>query len=238
MNLNERKEELKQLALASKSNGAIIFQLINENVLDVVISKINDKKTNTVVTSLVKKGYLTGNEQFIDILSEFIYYYEKWFAPLSNKKVYIALILEKKFPKFLVCKNYWGDNNFIPYYQFNMKKVIVENMYDNIKFVYNKNQKFFKGVGINNRLSLKNSKSIDVLFDFMKKLIWCNPDEFALFYVFDSYKKSINEIEKNGKTTEEITDYVQNNYYIQWSRLIENYQEKITLIEELFNSII
>src|SRR5574344_259269 len=114
MNLNERKEELKQLALASKSNGAIIFQLINENVLDVVISKINDKKTNTVVTSLVKKGYLTGNEQFIDILSEFIYYYEKWFAPLSNKKVYIALILEKKSPKFLVCKNYWGDNKFIP----------------------------------------------------------------------------------------------------------------------------
>lgn len=235
MNLNERKEELKQLALASKSNGAIIFQLINENVLDVVISKINDKKTNTVVTSLVKKGYLTGNEQFIDILSEFIYYYEKWFAPLSNKKVYIALILEKKSPKFLVCKNYWGDNNFIPYYQFNMKKVIVENMYDNIKFIYSEFSDFFKELGIEKRMSLNNIKSLDLLFSFIVGLVWCNYDEYALFYVFDNYKNVIAEINNPSFSEQEKITYTYIDFCSKWEILIDNYQKRIEIVRIMNN---
>ena len=58
MNLDDRKAEIKKLALEEKSNGALIYQLVDDGYLDFVISKINDKKTKTNTTCLVKKGYL------------------------------------------------------------------------------------------------------------------------------------------------------------------------------------
>lgn len=232
MNLNIRKEELKKIALSEKSNGSVVYQLINDGVLDLVIKKIDDRKTKTIVTSIVKKGYLTGNEQFIDVLCEFIHNFERWFAPLPNKKSYIGLILDYKAPKFLLCKNYWGNNDFIPYYQFNMKKVVVENMYDNIKFIYNEYKDFFKSVGISDRLSLKNSKSLNILFKFMQELVWCNYKEYALFYVFDNYKNVIKENVSNERTIEEIEKNILNSFNIQWDTLISNYQEKINLVKK------
>ena len=47
MTLDERKAEIKKLALEEKSNGALIYQLVDAGDLDFVISKINDKKTKT-----------------------------------------------------------------------------------------------------------------------------------------------------------------------------------------------
>lgn len=234
MDLKQRKELLKELSLHSKSNGAIIYQLIKDGVLDCVINTIDDRKTK-IFKSVIKKGYLTGNEQFIDILSEFIYNFEKWFAPLCNKKTYIGLILDYKVPKFLLCKNYWGNNDFIPYYQFNMKKIIVENMYDNIKFVYDEYQEFFKSIGISNRMSLKNSKSLNILFKFMQELVWCNYDEYALFYVFDNYKHIIEDAPINGKTPEEIKTIIWNSYDVQWDILIKNYLDSVDNIRKILN---
>lgn len=235
MELEVRKNELRELALNSKSNGSMIYQLINDGVLDCVINKIDDRKTKTIVTSLVKKGYLTGNEQFIDILSEYIYNFERWFAPLCNKKAFIGLSLDYKSPKFLLCKNYWGNNVFIPYYQFNMKQTIIANMYDNIKFIYDEYKDFFKSIGISNRMTLKNGKSVEKLFKFMQELIWCNYDEYALFYAFDNYKHIIEETIIKEKTAEEIKNIIWNSFDDQWSRLITNYLNKINTVKKIVN---
>ena len=70
MTLNERKEEIKEIALNNYSNGASIYMLVNNNYLDHIINKINDEKTYQNTLSVVKKGYLTGNEQFVDVLNE------------------------------------------------------------------------------------------------------------------------------------------------------------------------
>ena len=51
MNLDDRKAEIKKLALEEKSNGALIYQLVDDGYLDFVISKINDKKTKTNTSS-------------------------------------------------------------------------------------------------------------------------------------------------------------------------------------------
>ena len=73
MSKKNRKEELKKLLL-NESVGSYgrIYQLIQSGKLDKIIDKITDEKTDTKVSSIVKKGYLTGNEQFLDILSNFI----------------------------------------------------------------------------------------------------------------------------------------------------------------------
>lgn len=68
MTLEERKKELKKLALKNAFNGGTIYKMINEGKVDHIIKEINDEKTIPNVTCMVKKGYLTGNEQFLEIL--------------------------------------------------------------------------------------------------------------------------------------------------------------------------
>ena len=55
MTLNERKEEIKEIALNNYSNGASIYMLVNNNYLDHIINKINDEKTYPNTLSVVKK---------------------------------------------------------------------------------------------------------------------------------------------------------------------------------------
>ena len=71
-----RKEQLKKLALKKSDNGGRIYQLINSGVLDKAIDRITEEKTPTIITTIIKKGYLTGNEQFIDMINNFIYYFD------------------------------------------------------------------------------------------------------------------------------------------------------------------
>ena len=85
----KRKEDLKQLALKKMDNGGRIYQLINSNKLDKAIDLITDEKTPAIKTTLVKKGYLTGNEQFIDMISNFLYYFDKNFPTVGHKDLMI-----------------------------------------------------------------------------------------------------------------------------------------------------
>lgn len=101
-----RKEQLKKLALKKKDNGGRIYQLINSNVLDKAIDLITDERTPTIVTSIVKKGYLTGNEQFIDMINNFIYYFDSNFPTVCHKDLVLEFILEGQVPDFLLCKKY------------------------------------------------------------------------------------------------------------------------------------
>ncbi|MDO5556956.1 MAG: hypothetical protein Q4G05_01745 [Clostridia bacterium] len=239
MNLAERKELLKNLALKEKSNGSMIFQLIESGCLDLVIGKLTESKTktNTKCLPMTKKGYLTWDEQFIDVISEFIYYFERSFAPTIHKFAYLKILLENKAPEFLLCKNYWGDNTFIPYYQYHIRKFLVENLYDNIRFLYKdfENQRFFKGLDITDKLSLKNAKSVDILFAFMREIIWCNYDEYSLFYVFSNYKNEVKSLaeEHVNKSIVFSREQVWNDYDDHWSRLIYKYNQHIHSVQNL-----
>ena len=138
MTLNERKEEIKEIALNNYSNGASIYMLVNNNYLDHIINKINDEKTYPNTLSVVKKGYLTGNEQFVDVLNETLFYFNSCFLPLEHKETHFANLLENYIPQFLLCKKYWGNNKYIPYYRKNMQKLIAKNFYENIKYIHEK----------------------------------------------------------------------------------------------------
>lgn len=55
MTLNERKEEIKEIAINNYSNGTSIYTLVNNNYLDHIINKITDEKTYPNTLSVVKK---------------------------------------------------------------------------------------------------------------------------------------------------------------------------------------
>lgn len=58
-------------------------------------------------------------------------------------------------------------------YNYELKKLLVENLYENIKFISKKeeNKQFFNNIGINENMSLENKRDIDILFDFLTNLI-------------------------------------------------------------------
>lgn len=235
LNLVERKEEIKKIAVREKSNGGFIYQMIERGNLDHLIEKITDKRTKTFYCSFTPKGYLSGTEQFVDVLCEFIHYFDSSFAPLTYKYVFLSALFEKRSPEFLLCKKYWGNNKYIQYYQYNIRKFLVENMYDNIKFIYSDCgvKSFFNSLGINDKLSLKREKDVDKLFNFMKEIVWCNYNEYSLSSVFYNYKTLIETYKKHDGASSDIINYVWNNVELHWSMMISNYKSKINSVKEI-----
>lgn len=237
MNFEERKVELKTIALKHKGAGSLAYQLIDDFALDEAIKKITDIKTKTNINSIIKKGYLTGNEQFVNILCEFIYYFEMQFAIVGKYSfIHLANMLEKKEPKFLLCKNYWGNNDFIDYYTFNMKKLFVENFYSNIKFLWRniEIQSFFRSHKITNLLTLKTSKNIDKLFKILLDFVWCCKGDYCSIFLFSNYNIILEHNKKDypEKTTEEITTSIYNFYSTQYEILIKNYNDNIQIVRK------
>lgn len=201
MNLEKRKKELIEIALSKYTNGGIIFILINEGHLDHIISKITDENTPTNSKAIIKKGYLTGNEQFISILTGMISYFSSNFITVKYKENALVYILEETIPNFMLCKNYWGDNSSIPYYTRNMNKLFVKNFYDNIKFLYYEYFDFFQSININNNLKLNKTKDVNLILDFMIKLVWCNckRNQYSISYIFSNYKFCIIKLKNKYK---------------------------------------
>ena len=228
--LEERKEIICKLALEQYDIGALIYKYVKEGSLDHIISKITDVKTKTIKTSFVPKGYLTGEEQFVDVLCQFITRFNHYFAPIEHKGMVIQEILASQVPKFLLCKNYVGDNNFIPYYQFNMKQCIVNNFYNNIKAIYDTYSEFFKYFGITKNMSLKNEKTVDLLFDLLHEMVWCNYDEYGIFNLFSDYETMIKE-----NDNEEYKDALLGNSLLHWNILIKNYVDRVKSVRVILD---
>lgn len=236
MNLEKRKKELIKIALSKYTNGGIIFILINEGNLDHIISKITDEITPTNSKAIIKEGYLTGNEQFISILTGMISYFSSNFITVKHKENALIYILEKTIPNFMLCKNYWGDNSFIPYYTRNMNKLFVKNFYDNIKFIYDEYSDFFKSVNISINLKTNKIKDVNLLLDFMIRLVWCNCtfNQFSIDYIFSNYKFRIEQMKANYKKKRINADYlIYQDYIMHWDSLIKGYKKNIEYIEKI-----
>ena len=236
INLTKQKQQLKKIALNNYSNGAEMYRLINEGYLDHIIANITEEKTYTNSTAIVKKGYLTGNEQFIDILAEFLHWFEEYFIVLQHKEWYIANLIEKTTPSFLLCKKYWGDNQYIPYYKKNMTKIFVKNFYDNIKFIYDEFEDFFIKSNITKNMSLNKNEDIDKLLELMSELIWCSfrHNQHSFDCIFANYKYRIMDLKNKSKNMKSRAEQIiYKNYIIHWGIIIENYNKYIDIIKPI-----
>ena len=219
-----RKEQLKKLALKKTDNGGRIYQLINKNILDKAIDLITDKKTPTIVTSLVKKGYLTGNEQFIDMLNNFIYYFDSKFPTICHKDLMLEFILENQTPEFLLCKKYWGDNDNMQYFINSMDKAIVNTFYETILFIDDKVlfRPFIKNL---QNLDLDNKNDLESIMKFLKKLLWTNINDFSTLYLFQNFHLNLKKFQRKNKDKNplEVYYHIINEMKIHYERLIDSY---------------
>ncbi len=135
----------------------LMIKIINQN--KILINSISDTETPVNVTSWTKKDFLSGNEQFLMLLFNLIYRLKKDFDYLFNEKydfIIEQIVADNQYNKYLLCKYYIGDNNFIPYFNQNYYTLVVHNFYQNIK-VLSKHSKIIKKFA--NFLNLKFSQN-------------------------------------------------------------------------------
>ena len=242
MKSSKRKEDIKNLLLKKQvSSYGRIYQLIETGKLDKVIDKITDEKTNTIITSIVKKGYLTGNEQFLDVLANFISYFDRNFPTISYRDFMLESMFENDdVPEFLLCKKYWGDNDNIPYYTYEMKKFIVSNFRDTLfQTRVHLDRTIWKCMDQHLIVNLDDEKEVEWLFDKMKQLCWTNINNYSLIYLFSNWNKSFIAMEKivkrQGKDMLEASIRVNNDYGMHLEMLFDNYLKNKKILKDLKN---
>ena len=240
MNTKTKREELKELVLKMNvSNTGIIYQILNSKSIDLMIKKITDEKTNIEGKSLMKKKYLTGDEQFIVLLNHFVSFFDYHFPTINYKDLHIEYLMEYYFPDFLFCKKCCEDSDNLDYFQYEMKKAVVYNFHENIQYLYSeKNKKFWDRVKITKDMDINDKDNVDILFDFLKKIALANINEFSTVYLFDNYKSYLKKIDPKGKdkTVDNILKAIsttQNFYVEQYSSLLNNFIKKEEYIAEI-----
>ena len=136
MKKSANKERIYNTTLKSKNiDKGDIIALLDTDCLDNIINRITKDKTILNCNSIIKKGYLTGEEQFIDLLSNFIYYFRMMLPTIVHNNMCIYNIFKNQEPTILLNKDYYHDNKNEEYNK-EFKKLIVRNMYENIKILY------------------------------------------------------------------------------------------------------
>lgn len=232
MNLEKRKKELMQVALEENFHGADIYRLIKDESLDHIIPMITNEITKTKYRSVVEKGYLTGDEQFVQLLTEFIHYFNSKLPPIIYDISQISLLLENQVPEWMLCKKYWGDNENIDYFILNFNKTIVNHFYENILFVYDNFSEIFEKEDITKEMSLDNTTDVDIIFNFLKKLVWSNPNEFGIYFLFESSGQVLKEYTEINPEPEKMRKAVTEHIIIHWENLIDKFIERKNVVEE------
>ena len=241
--LLKKEKKIKKIVFNGdfSSNDALIYNFLVNHTLDDVIKNITPEKTKCIkntISNCTKKGYLTCYEQFLDILNNTIARIKHDFYFLGNNDyLVISFILEnKKENDFLLSKKYWGDNNNMCYFMSSIKKYVVYNFYDNL-CILSKNNTKIKLFLENKKLDiyevdLSNDDDVDRLYELLRELALCNAKEWNILFLFSSIRDSINKIEY-----EKNSDYVKlsviENYIIQYTICIKNYNKKIKAIKLL-----
>ena len=236
----KRKDELMQLVLKKDSAfSGVIYKIIQNGYLDKVINKINDEKVKTQTTSLTKKGYLTGNEQFLDILNSFIAYFDRVLTPIMYKEACVSFVLEKEEPKFLLSKEYCHDNDNLEYFISEYKRLIVNNVANTLPAIYDfLDPKIMKEFKLEPLMNTNDDVVVERLLRFMIAMAWSNVDEYATISLFTSIKVALNKVKPSKKNDNKEAvvknmNGVVNHYAMHYSIMIENYKKKRKYINKI-----
>lgn len=246
--INIRKMQLNETLFKNKlrlTHIHLINNLINENKIDNLIYRITNPKA-LIYSCNGNKEYFDANEQFLVLLNNFISYFRTNFYFINTEFDYIIESLLKNsnptFTKFLLSKNYIGNNDFINYYDYNLKRLITHNFYKNLKLLSKHSEfikSFFKDKKLNININLINTTNgLERLFIYLKKLCVANVKNINLILLFDDINVYINDMKvKRPNVIEETIYYDVIKYYIrEWEIIINNYIENKELIDYFFNN--
>lgn len=242
MNLKIKKKIIKKLLEEQNyANDVLIYKLLKKGHLDNLISKLDSKKTFCHFNCFIKKGYLTAEEQFLNLLDNFIIYLNNTFYMLEYTYIYMMLeeMLKSKYCNIFFTKHYWGDNNYLEKYRAEFNKIIIEPFIKNLTYLTNnhntKTTRAIKNIITDeNKINLNTKKSINETILFLKDILLYNPIHlhFTAMYLFINIQEHISSIQNkqpniNIQEKKEIQDSLLIFFDNTWTRLYENYLNKI-----------
>lgn len=219
----------------------LIIKLLDNGSLNKLIKEITKSNTKVNVNSFIRKSHLSGNEQFLILLENFISEFKNDFYFLNENFDYIVGVLLQNESKnsYLLCKNYIGDNNFIDYFYYNIRKLIIRGFYSNIKFLA-KRSEIISFFAKDNHIDLKRNfineeLGIDILYDLLNKMSICNVKSINCFLLFENIDSYIEQVAKKSNINrKEIESSLYDFYVEQWEVMIDNYNHKKEALEILF----
>lgn len=215
------------------SNDSLIYQLLKNKTLDSYIKILDKTKVHLKSNSIIKKGYLTAKEQFIDIVNNTIGYIDYDFFFLGKyKKIIIENIFSyKENNEYIFSKNYWGDNTHIPYFNYNIKRLVITGFYNNLKTLTTISQEINFLLKNNNivlkKVNLNLEKDVDILYNLLKLLAICNSNNYCSIYLFSEFNTSVNKIQHMYKlNSDKSKEICLKQYITQWELFLKNYYTK------------
>lgn len=231
--LEKRKKEILNLVLESEYNDTcMIYQLVSSGNLDNIICKITDELVYDNM-SFYNKDFFTANEQFLNLLSNLISYFNDEFAIIGNyRKKILSFLFENQNPEFLLCKKYWGNNDHLNYFKIEIKKFIIYGFQKNIQKMYYPFKEEFNRADIYYNMDLNDINEVNKIYKLLIDMSWCTYKEFGLpylFYDFDIYSNPNLE----GKVSPVPNFALLQHYKLHWKYLLSVYDKKKNLIAEL-----
>lgn len=218
----------------------LIIKLINNGKIDKLINRITDESAEVKITSLHKKKYLNCNEQFLSLLSNYIYRFKEDFYFLNNNFDCIleTLLQNEKYSEFLLCKRDVGDNQYLDYFSYNTKRLIVSGFYNNIKVLSTKSTIIHDFV-VNNRINLKkdllsSEETLNPIYNALVNLSLCNAKTLNNILLFEDINNYIDNVYGIYNENSEKAKLLICEYYInEWENMIFNYYERFEKIKIL-----
>lgn len=196
-----KNEKINDLINAVNDNKKIIIhkflilELIEDGSLDAYIEKIKENNIKVLKSPLNTKGYLTGYEQFIIILDNFITYINNFVNSPELEKNIIFNCLDNS--SILLSDKYFYDNENIEFYKYNFNYAITYIFYDNLLKLQSDLKEELNSINLDiNRININNSKDINYLINILEEIILVNKNDYKILSLFtkvekDNYEKYI-----------------------------------------------
>ena len=191
------------------TNKILIQELISDGALDNLIYKLNNEKVITLKSVLVPKGYLTGYEQFVCLLDNFITHIISVVDSPELIKTIIINCLNVN-SNILLSKKYYYDVENISFYEYNYNYMITAIFYDNLVTLKDKLTKELDIIGLYiDKINIEDKNDIHRLTSIIEEIVLVNKSDYKLLSLFtkvnfnrynlflDWYSMLINKYQKN-----------------------------------------
>mgnify|MGYP004472113617 CR=1 FL=1 len=189
--IGQKKKKLEKLILNNYTEiNIIIYFLLVNHKLDNIIDKLDEKEVILDQACVVKKGYLTSEEQLLDTLKYLIDCFDNefWFIKTNRNIIIDCLIQSPKAQELVYSKKYVGDNQYLDYFFELFQDIMIDNFKKILLYSTIDLKEIFKKNKIKN---LDDGKNI---YRLLKLICLCNCTSYNLIYLFDNH---INTLGKN-----------------------------------------
>ena len=216
--IDKKKKRITEVVLNSRTliNKFLILDLLYNNHLDGYIYDLNEDKIYITVPTIIKKKYLTGYEQFLCILDNFIIYFLNIFNNVELSYTVLPLCIKNDKNNVLLTKKYFYDNSYIKYFNTEFNTMIVSNFYNNCLILREYLVDFFKMVDVDiENIDIDNRDDMEKIIRLLEEVCFVNRNRYGIMALF-----------------EKINDANYKMFLMQYELLFSIYKKNITFIRE------